>query len=50
VLTVDGVGVALAFVVKASSAGSLHLAFELDAATAERFRDVPERMARQWAA
>jgi methyl-accepting chemotaxis protein len=43
-LTLDGIDFALPFIVRSADSGGLHLAFELDAATAVRFRSMPERL------
>jgi methyl-accepting chemotaxis protein len=49
-LRIDSVDFALPFSVQAVEADALHLTFELDAATAARFRLVRERLARRDAA
>ena len=49
-VTIDGVDFALPFSVRASAGDGLHLHFELDDATAERFRPMPERLATRRAA
>jgi len=49
-LSLEGVGFPLPFSVKASSGGSLHLAFALDATTAAAFRGVAQRLAQPRAA
>ena len=43
-LAMDSVGFALPFSVRAVEDGVLHLAFELDEATAARFRAIPEQL------
>ena len=43
-LMLDGVDLRLPFVVRSVEDGGLHVAFELDARTAERFSSIPERM------
>jgi hypothetical protein len=45
-LTLDSVAFPLPFVVRAVEDDASHLEFELDAATAEKFRPVPEMLAR----
>ena len=49
-LTMDSVGVALPFSVRAAEKDGLHLIFELDEATATKFRPIPERLATRQAA
>jgi methyl-accepting chemotaxis protein len=44
-LTIDGVDFSLPFLVRVSEDDGLHLVFELDEATAARFRPLPERLA-----
>jgi methyl-accepting chemotaxis protein len=48
-LQVDGVGFALPFVVHAAENGLLHVVFRLDAATAQSFRDIPQRLGQRLA-
>jgi methyl-accepting chemotaxis protein len=50
VLAIQGVADRLPVVVRQQAEGLLHLAFDLDAATAERFRGMPERLAQRRAA
>ena len=45
-LTLDSVGFALPFIVRSVDANGSHLAFELDEATAAKFRPMPERLSR----
>jgi methyl-accepting chemotaxis protein len=49
-VTIDGVGFALPFNVRAAEGDGLHVAFELDEATAGKFRSMPERLAKRKAA
>jgi methyl-accepting chemotaxis protein len=49
-LTAQSVGFPLAFVVRRNETGTLHVEFELDAATADRFRGVPQRLTERRAA
>jgi methyl-accepting chemotaxis protein len=49
-LAMDSVDFALPFTVRAAEADALHLAFDLDEATAAQFRPIPERLARREAA
>ena len=49
-LSIEGVGFPLACNVRSSEGGSLHVAFDLDAATAASFRGVPERLVQPRAA
>jgi hypothetical protein len=44
-LSIDRVGFPLPFTVQAAHNGTLHIAFSFDAATAERFGPLPERLA-----
>jgi methyl-accepting chemotaxis protein len=45
-LTIDSVGFALPFSVRSVEDNGLHLEFELDEATAAKFRPIPERLSR----
>jgi methyl-accepting chemotaxis protein len=49
-LDIDGIGFSLPCIVRFGEADSLRLSFDLDAATAVRFRGVPERLAQRRAA
>jgi methyl-accepting chemotaxis protein len=49
-LTIDGIDLVLPFNVRGFEDGGLHLVFELDAATAAKFRLIPERLAARRAA
>ena len=49
-LLIDNVGFTLPFSVRAVADGVLHMAFELDEATAARFRPMPERLSTKRAA
>jgi hypothetical protein len=49
-LTAQSIGFPLAFVVRRNETNTLHVAFELDAATADRFRGVPQRLTERRAA
>jgi hypothetical protein len=49
-LTIDGVALSLPFRVCVADAGGLHLEFELDEATATKFRPIPEQVGRRRAA
>jgi len=49
-LTVTGFDMPLPFNVRAAADGQLHVLFELDAATAAKFRSMPERLTVQRAA
>jgi methyl-accepting chemotaxis protein len=49
-LHIDSVGFGLPFIVRSAGEGVLHVQLELDAAVAERFRGMPEQLARRHAA
>jgi methyl-accepting chemotaxis protein len=49
-LAADGIDFPLPFIVRSADDDALHLGFELDAGTAARFRQVPERLGRGLAA
>jgi methyl-accepting chemotaxis protein len=49
-LEISAVGFPLPFAVRGMTAGKLHIEFDLDAATAARFAEIPERLGRRTAA